>query len=117
MSAELDRLVQMLSQTQYCHICGKKYGIKRPADAIHHIIGRSNQMLRYEIINLLPVCYDHHRDIHDGKIKQEDYINPTCWQWLQENKNKSFKDYLLGLGLTRKEYESQCKKKIISLLR
>lgn len=111
-SAELDRLVQMLSHNQRCHICKAT-----PASAIHHIITRGNPLLRYELANLLPICSWCHQAIHDGKINQEDYINPTRWQWLQENKNKSFKDYLLGLGLTKQEYESQCKKKIKSLLR
>lgn len=109
---ELDRLVQQLSENRRCYICRTKN-----SSEVHHLIGRSNPLLRYELANLIPICARCHRAIHDGKINQENYINPTRWQWLQENKNKSFKDYLLGLGLTKQEYESQCKKKIKSLLR
>lgn len=118
MEKELDRLVQALADTQYCHICAKRHKGLRKAEAIHHIIGRANKMLRYEIANLLPVCYDCHRAIHDGKIKQEDYINPVIWRWLNQVKNQSYKDYLLFEmgGITKQEHLKRCKQTITSQL-
>lgn len=86
---ELDRLVQMLCINHRCHICGKN------AEAIHHIIGRVNKVLRYEFINLLPVCNDCHRKIHDEGLDVAKYIAPERWQYLQQIKNKSYRDLLI----------------------
>lgn len=95
---ELDRLVQQLSHNQLCRICRAK------ATECHHIISRGNPLLRYDLPNILPVCHLHHTLIHEGKIKVEDYIPAEIWNYLQEVKNKSYKDYLLYIGKTEDEY-------------
>lgn len=111
-SKELDRLVQELHKNQRCHICGTYH-----ATAIHHIIGRANPLLRYDIVNLLPVCDDCHRKIHDKGLDAFDYIPKEQADYLKQIKNQSYKDILtFELGLTEKEFLNQCKKKIKSLL-
>ena len=104
--------MQRLHKNQRCHICGVKY-----AEAIHHIIGRSNKMLRYDIVNLLPVCYDCHRKIHDEGLDISKYITPTRWQYLQQVKNKSYRDLLIfEYGMTEDEFlkssKAQLKEKL-----
>ena len=112
----LDKLVQKVSCNQYCRVCAK-HGIKKVAECGHHIIRRDDNLLRYDIINIMPVCYEHHRAIHDGKIKEVDIVNPDIWSYLQRVKNMSYKDFLIfELGLTEKEYFKQCRKKLKSLL-
>ena len=101
---ELDRLVQQLRINQRCHICGAK------ATEIHHIIGRKNYVLRYDLPNLLPVCQQCHSDIHDKGLSVESYVPSEIWQYLQENKNKSYKDFLLFCGMTEDEYFTECRK-------
>lgn len=95
---ELDRLVQQLSHNHLCHIC------RKPSTEIHHIISRANPLLRYNFPNLLPVCYDCHRAIHDDKIDLEKRLPAEIWNYLQDVKNKSYKDYLLYIGKTEDEY-------------
>ena len=106
---ELDRLVQMLHLGQMCHICKV-----REAQAIHHIISRSNMMLRYEPLNLLPVCHQCHRDIHDKGIDISDDIKQ--WDWLHKVKNMSYRDYLtFEIQMTEKEYFKICKQRLKKL--
>jgi hypothetical protein len=86
---ELDKLVQMLCINSRCRICGRK------AEAMHHIIGRANKLLRYDLLNLMPVCYDCHRRIHDEGLDISKYMSYEIWQYLQNIKNKSYRDLLI----------------------
>lgn len=102
---ELDRLVQMLHLDRRCAICGC------PAEAVHHVVGRSNRLLRYALMNLVPVCYFCHRRIHDGKVDIEDYLKPGVMEKLESYKQKSYKDMLLfELRLSEGEWFKECKK-------
>lgn len=108
---ELDRLVQGLCKNQRCHICGV-----RQAAAVHHIIGRANKMLRYDLVNLLPVCNDCHRDIHDRGLDVFAYLHLGRWQYLQEIKNQSYKETLIfELGMSEDEFLRDCKKRLKEL--
>ena len=107
---KLDKLVQSLSNNHRCHVCG------RDATAVHHIISRSNKLLRYDIVNLLPVCYDCHRNIHDGKVDVKRYIAKEQWDYLQDVKNMSLKDHLLYLGTTLPEFYKDCEISLKRLL-
>lgn len=112
MNKDLDRLVQQLCTNHRCYICG----IAR-ATAIHHIIGRANPLLRYDIVNLLPVCEACHRKIHDKNLDVSKYIPKEQWQYLQQIKNQSYKDILtFELQLSEKEFLARCKKTIKELL-
>lgn len=109
---ELDRLVQTLCINHYCHICGT-----HNAEAIHHIIGRANKVLRYDFTNLLPVCHECHRKIHDTGLDVSKYVLPERWQYLQQIKNKSYKDLLVfELGQTEDEFLKACKAQLIKVL-
>lgn len=108
---ELDKLVQMLCIDHGCHICARK------AEAVHHIIGRANPLLRYSIVNLLPVCYDCHRKIHDEGLDVSKYIHPHQWEYLQRIKNKSYKDVLtFELGMSENEFLKDCRSRLRSLV-
>lgn len=109
---ELDYLVQQFCENRRCQICGI-----HKAEAIHHIIGRANKVLRYDFINLLPVCNACHRKIHDEGLDISKYITPTRWQYLQQVKNKSYRDLLIfEYGMTEDEFlkssKAQLKEKL-----
>ncbi len=109
---ELDRLVQMLCINHICHICGT-----RSATAVHHIIGRANPVLRYDVTNLLPVCNECHRAIHDKGVDVSGYVHPWRWEYLQRIKNKSYKDILtFEMQMSEKEYFKQCRQVLKGLL-
>ena len=96
---QLDKLVQIASLNKKCAVCGK------PAECYHHLIGRANPMTRYDPINLLPVCYDCHRDIHDGKVNDWNYIEADRKELLSELKRMSYKDFLIFIAKqTETEY-------------
>ena len=96
---ELDRLVQQACLNQKCRV----YGM--PAECGHHLIGRSNMMTRYDAINIMPLCYDCHRKIHDGKINQWEYCAPEQKEFLNIAKNMSYKDFLIFVAKqTEREY-------------
>lgn len=110
---ELDKLVQTVCHNQYCRICAKKDGVRKTAEAMHHLIGRANKMTRYDIINLMPVCLEHHRQIHDGKINQWDYVDADIQEYLQEMKNASYKDFLTFVARqSDDEYLKECRERL-----
>lgn len=103
---ELDKLVQIACTNQRCRVCG------RPAECGHHLIGRSDMMLRYDMVNIMPLCYEHHRLIHDGFINQWDYCCKEQREFLQERKKMSYKDFLIFVARkTEKEYLEELKKR------
>ncbi len=109
---ELDRLVQELHKNQRCHICGVK-----PATEMHHIIGRENKILRYDLVNLLPVCHTCHCDIHDKGLEAINFIPYAQAQYLRQIKNKSYKDILtFELGMSEKEFLDYCKRALKGFL-
>jgi hypothetical protein len=109
---ELDRLVQQLHKGQICRVCKKEDAI-----AMHHIIGRANPMLRYDLINLLPVCFDCHGMIHDEGLDAFRFISKEQVQYLKQVQNESYKDFLIfEVQMTEDEYLKQCRKTLKSLL-
>ena len=109
---ELDRLVQMLCVNHRCHICGA-----HDAQAIHHIVGRANMALRYDFVNLLPVCHECHRQIHDKGLDVSKFIAPQRWQYLQQIKNKSYRDLLIFEYMqTEREFLQSAKQELIKVL-
>ena len=109
---ELDRLVQMLHLGQRCHVCDCVM-----ADAVHHIVGRSNPLLRYDIVNLLPVCHSCHRDIHDRGLDVSECIGEVRWNYLQKLKNRSYRDVLtFDMQMSEDEYFKWCKKTLIDVM-
>ena len=96
---ELDKLVQELSHGKRCYICN------RPAFCMHHLIRRDDQMLRYEEINLMPVCKECHDEIHRGHIDEFRYLPAKRIDELMRLKRMSYKNYLIfDLGMTEGEY-------------
>lgn len=98
MVAKLDKLYPHLRKGKRCHFCGK------PAEHIHHIISRQVLLLRFDLKNLLPLCSDCHRLIHDKGFSVENYISPSRWLYLEQMKNIQFQDYLIAHNLTRDEF-------------
>lgn len=108
---ELDRLVQRLSENHRCHHCGK------PAECVHHIITRRDKMLRYDIVNLTVLCLDCHRAIHDGHLKEESFLPKEVFEYLEQVKNQSYKDFLIfEMQMTEDEYLKSCREKLESLI-
>jgi hypothetical protein len=106
MPDNLDRLYPKLSRGRYCYICGK------PAENIHHVIPRSNILLRYDIKNLLPLCCNCHNEVHDKNLDLSSYIGLSRYSYLEYMKNINFKDYLLQNNLTKEEFFKQKEKEL-----
>lgn len=66
-----------------CEVCGKSGGVI----ASHHIIGRKNLTLRYDIKNGCSLCYQHHVGGN-----QSAHNDPLWFQrWLIDNRFSDFK--------------------------
>lgn len=101
---KLDRLYPLLRVGRRCHFCGK------PAEHIHHIRGRSNLLLRYDLNNLLPLCADCHRLVH---LKNLDlYIPMFRMDYLNKMSRTQFQDYLLSHDMTREDFFKQKAKEL-----
>lgn len=102
---QLDRLIQQACHNQRCHICRINF-----ATAMHHIITRARKLFRYDIVNIIPVCNECHRKIHDQGLKVQNYIPKEQWEYLLDHKNDDYKDWLIQNGKTEDEYLYECKK-------
>lgn len=98
---KLDALYPKLSIGRRCHFCGKK------AEQQHHIRSRSNLLLRYDLNNLLPICNDCHRYIHDKSLNLDLYISVFRMEYLNKMSQIQFQDWLLKHGLTREDFFKQ----------
>lgn len=89
---ELDTLYPKLRIGKKCAICGK-----RQADHVHHIVGRSNRLLRWDVKNLLPVCASCHSDIHDKGLYNRglDFVPEEIKTYLGKRKNENAKEFFL----------------------
>lgn len=94
---ENDRLVQEWASMQRSYISGKKGCVG------HHYYSRRHLLLRWDILNIIPLTPDEHREFHDGKFKVE-IQNPFRKQYLENMINEDFKDFLLESGMTKKDF-------------
>lgn len=107
---KLDALYPKLSQNARCALCGKK------AEHQHHIIPRANDLLRYDVKNLLPLCHDCHSLVHDKNLNLSFFIPTARWLYLEQMSRIQFQDYLLGHGLTRDEFFKQKEKELKEII-
>lgn len=94
----LDRLYPQLSYGRLCYACGK------PASQMHHIIGRSNKILRWDYRNIIPVCSYCHQLMHDKNMWNKGYDLSLYKEVLDKYRNMDIKDYLLENGMDMKEF-------------
>lgn len=102
---ENDRLVQIWASKQ------RSYYSHKPAECGHHFYSRRNKLLRWDLLNIIPLTYEEHTLLHAGCIEL-DIRNPFRAQYLQNMCNKDFKQYLLEKGLTEQEYVKECNRKL-----
>lgn len=105
LSDELDALVQKWAVTQ------RSYLSHQPAEVGHHYYGRRMELLRWDLLNIIPLTNEEHRLYHDGKILVE-IENPFREMYLAQRATMDFKQYLLENGWTEEEFMLRCKKKI-----
>lgn len=104
---QLDKLFQQLSIGRRCKECGK------PAECIHHYIPRANLSLRWEVFNAIPLCFNCHRDYHDGKFKiTSKHIGENQKFWCDSRKNSVLKDELIFRGITKQEFMQEKERQI-----
>lgn len=95
---KLDKVYPLLRKYKRCHFCG------RPATEIHHIRGRANLLLRYDLQNLLPLCNGCHSLVHLKKINLDLYIPMFRMDYLNKMQRIQFQDYLLSHDMTREDF-------------
>lgn len=108
-----DKLYPQLRHGRCCMACLSVWRV-RPADHIHHIVHRGNPMLRFEVLNLIPLCWECHEKIHAGKLSEP--ISEQHRDWLTRQENKSFKGVLIARGITKAEYYAEQYDKMKSLI-
>ena len=108
MEKELDSLYPCLRIGQKCP-CGK------PAEHVHHLIGRNNQLLRWDVKNLLPLCAECHAAIHDKGMWNHglDLVDAETRAYLESRKNVLLKDYLREKGQSFEDFAAEKRKEIL----
>lgn len=108
MEKELDSLYPRLRIGQKCP-CGK------PAEHVHHLIGRNNQILRWDVKNLLPLCAECHAAIHDKGMWNHglDLVDAETRAYLEARKNVLLKDYLREKGQSFEDFAAEKRKDIL----
>lgn len=94
----LDRLYPQLSKGRYCVCCGARQ------TEIHHIIPRAHKLLRWDLINLVPLCHECHQKVHANKKYLELFLPKSRFEYLDGLKNQNFKQYLLEHNLTAEDF-------------
>lgn len=107
---KLDKLYPKLSIGRVCAVCGSK------AENQHHIISRSNTLLRYDVNNLLSLCYKCHEKLHREGLWHHglDLIDEGRRAYLRRMKNIDFKQYLLELNITKDDFFRQKERELLA---
>lgn len=79
----LDDLLTVIAKNQRSVISGAT-----PAEP-HHIIGRANQLLRWDLNNILWVTRAEHILLHSGVLKIENYVTQKRMGYLRDKKIES----------------------------
>ena len=102
---ENDKLVQIWASHQRSFISHK------PAECGHHYYSRHNRLLRWDLLNIIPLTFEEHTRLHAGNLELN-IENPFRKQYLDDMMAKDFKEYLLEKNLTEKEFIKNCNKKL-----
>ena len=102
---ENDRLVQIWATRQ------KSYVSRKPAECGHHFYSRGHKLLRWDLLNIIPLTLEEHSKLHSGNLEIT-IENPFRRQYLQNQVNKDYKSFLLENNLTDYEYIKMCNKKL-----
>ena len=105
LESENDKLIQIWASKQ------RSFYSRKPAECGHHFYTRSHRLLRWDLLNIIPLTYEEHEKLHLGKIKL-DIENPFRLQYLRNMLNKDYKKYLLENNLTEEEFVKICNKKL-----
>jgi len=100
-----------------CAICGKVHGApntkgKKTYLNSHHIEGRKNYALRWDVLNGIPLCTLH----HDLGISSAEQSPLWFFKWLQENRPKLI-DYIYSKRESKIEMSVELYLKIIDRLK
>lgn len=102
---ENDRLIQIWATKQRSYISFK------PAECGHHYYSRRNHLLRWDVLNIIPLTYEEHTNFHSGKIEiiiKDEEIQ----KYLSGMAKKDYRQYLLENNLTEQEFIKKCNKKL-----
>ncbi|MBR5584018.1 MAG: HNH endonuclease [Lachnospiraceae bacterium] len=108
-----ERLYPKLAYGRPCYVCASKH-LMTPATEVHHIMPRVHKMLRFEPLNLMPLCHKHHQLITDKKLDEP--ITTKHREWLQQMSVKDFKGMLIARGMTKAEYYEQQYRKLKEMI-
>lgn len=109
---KLDRLYPKLRIGRKC----ANPACNRQALHCHHIVRRNVDLLRYDVNNLLPLCEECHRQIHDEGLYNRgmDFIDEGRRAYLRRMKNIDFKQYLLELNITKDDFFRQKERELLA---
>jgi predicted restriction endonuclease len=82
----------------------------------HHIIYRRHKVLKYDISNGIPLCkYSCHLEAHSklGEARIQDLLGEPAWIRLCNLERKTIKDYLRETGMTKNEWLTETKNKLL----
>ena len=102
---ENDKLVQIWSCRQ------KSYISRKPAECGHHFYSRQNRLLRWDLMNIIPLTFEEHTRHHSGNL-DINISNPFRQQYLSNLMSQNYKDYLLEHNMTDAEFVEDCNKKL-----
>jgi len=104
---QIDILVQKWAKLQRSQISGQIPWVG------HHLIGRSNRLLRHDLSNILICTLEEHTKIHCGEISDKYYIT----DYLNEMKNVNYKTYLQESFLSEQDFYKERKQTIINSIK
>lgn len=84
-----------------CGICGKEVELQ-----CHHIIKRRNKILKYNLLNGIPLCRECHAFAHTGagRRKVDELQTPENLAYLDKYERMTYKQYKFDNRLSDKEF-------------
>lgn len=109
---KLDRLYPKLRIGRKC----ANPACNHQAAHMHHIVRRNVDLLRYDVNNLLPLCEECHRQIHDEGLYNRgmNFVDEQRRNYLQRMKNVDFKQFLLELNITKDDFFAQKERELLA---
>jgi len=94
-----------------CFVCGGE------VSGVHHIVRRRRRLLRWDVLNGMPLCKSCHEKAHKVNGWERDYLTPEERMYLDERALIDIKTWLQRKGLTMDEFEKAEAEELKAIIR
>lgn len=85
----------------------------------HHIIPRNHMLLRYDVLNGIPLTFQQHREAETpmGRERLMRTLGKNRREYLLKRENEILAQYLVERGITRQEWLRECAEELRAIIK